>query len=153
MATAAKAKVNKPSRLPEWDLDDLYSGTEDPRLTKALTEADLLSNRFAKDYAGKVEQLSGEKLAQAITEYEVLSELMGRIGTYAYLVYAKKTSDPAMKQEMEIMHKDMGDMMKQCQQMREKMGKMSGMMQQGGTDKQPAAASSGSNAEDHKKHH
>jgi signal recognition particle GTPase len=65
----------------------------------------------------------------------------------------QKTSDPAMKQEMESMHKDMGDMMKQCQQMREKMGKMSGMMQQGGMDKQPAAAPSGSNAEDHKKHH
>ena len=52
------------------------------------------------NYAGKLAALAdggkgGKALAKAVREYEGLSDLMGRIVSYASLLYAADTSDPA----------------------------------------------------------
>ena len=49
---------------------------------------------FAKKYEGKVAEISGEELAQAIVEYEVIQELFGKLGSFASLVFAKNMSVP-----------------------------------------------------------
>ena len=50
-------------------------------------------------YAGKLAKLldggkGGAEIAQAVREYEALNDVMGRIVSYASLLYAADTSDP-----------------------------------------------------------
>ena len=85
--------------LPEWNLDDLYPGIESAAfrgdLERAFTEAQALAGR----YRGKLAELAGQpdgsaRLAEAVKAYESLSDLLGRIGAYAGLVYSGDTTDP-----------------------------------------------------------
>jgi oligoendopeptidase F len=74
--------------LPEWDLSDLYDGIHSSAIEQDKSRAQELADSFVADYAHKVEQLSAKELAQAIASCEVLSDLLGRLGSYAQLVYA-----------------------------------------------------------------
>ena len=84
--------------LPEWNLADLYAGMDDPALKRdlALSESDAAA--FEDTYKGKLESLakeSGAALAEAVVAFEKLDELMGRIISFAGLLHAGDTSDPA----------------------------------------------------------
>ncbi|CAN5264404.1 M3 family oligoendopeptidase [soil metagenome] len=94
-ASAAAAALGP---LPEWNLDDLYAGMDDPALKRdlALAESDALA--FETRFKGKLATLaaeSGAKLAEAVVAVEKLEELLGRIGSFAGLLHAGDTSDPA----------------------------------------------------------
>ena len=52
------------------------------------------ADAFAKDYEGKVAGLDGKTLGAAVARFEALSDLMGRIGSYAQLYYAQDQADP-----------------------------------------------------------
>ncbi|HXG77791.1 MAG TPA: M3 family oligoendopeptidase [Methyloceanibacter sp.] len=85
--------------LPEWNLADLYSGPEAPKLKSDLKTAEQAAAAMQDRYAGKLAALlnkgkGGDRLAQAVREYEALNDLMGRIVSYASLLYAADTSDP-----------------------------------------------------------
>jgi oligoendopeptidase F len=86
--------------LPEWNLGDLYSGPDAPALKADLQTSERTADAMHESYAGKLAALAdggkgGKALAKAVREYEVLSDLMGRIVSYASLLYAADTSDPA----------------------------------------------------------
>ena len=86
--------------LPEWNLADLYSGPDAPALKADLETSERTAEAMQENYAGKLAALAeggkgGKALAKAVREYEVLSDLMGRIVSYASLLYAADTSDPA----------------------------------------------------------
>jgi oligoendopeptidase F len=86
--------------LPEWRLDDLYSGMDSPAFAADSQQAVGKAKSFAATYRGKLEALArgegaGEKLGAAVKAYEALQDLIGRIISYAGLVYAGDTSDPA----------------------------------------------------------
>src|SRR6266850_2008081 len=80
--------------LPTWNLSDLYSSPTGPDLDADLKRAAADSESFAKDYEGKVAGLDGKALGAAVARFEVLSDLMGRIGSYASLYYAQDMADP-----------------------------------------------------------
>ena len=85
--------------LPEWNLADLYSGLEAPEIQHDLDHADSDSRSFETDYKGKLADLAGQpaggkRLAEAVRRYEVIEDLMGRLISYAGLVYASDTTDP-----------------------------------------------------------
>jgi len=84
--------------LPEWNLADLYPGIDSPELARDLTAAAERASEFERLWKGKLateaEQLSQGGLGEAIREYEALEELIGRLLSYASLVYAGDTSDP-----------------------------------------------------------
>ena len=80
--------------LPTWKLDDLYSSPTGPDLDADLRRATADAASFAADYEGKVASLDGRGLGGAIARYEALSDLMGRIGSYASLYYAQDMADP-----------------------------------------------------------
>jgi oligoendopeptidase F len=80
--------------LPTWKLEDLYSSPTGPDLDADLKRAAADAEAFAKDYEGKVAALDGKALGGAVARFETLSDLMGRIGSYASLYYAQNMADP-----------------------------------------------------------
>jgi oligoendopeptidase F len=86
--------------LPEWRLEDLYSGMDSPVFAADLTRASEDAKGFARSYRGRLDALArgeaaGARLGAAIRAYEAIQDLVGRIMSYAGLVYAGDTSDPA----------------------------------------------------------
>jgi oligoendopeptidase F len=87
-------------RLPEWNLTDLYSGIDDPRVKRDLDRADAYSVAFEEDFKGKLAAMAeapdaGKKLAHAVIRYEQLDDLLGRLISFAGLIHAGNTVDPA----------------------------------------------------------
>ncbi|WP_291684035.1 M3 family oligoendopeptidase [Bradyrhizobium sp.] len=99
---AAKTKNGyKPAKLPEWNLADLYSGIDAPEVTRDLEKMDADCVAFETDYKGKLaektaEQGGGAWLAEAVRRYEAIDDLAGRLGSYAGLVHAGDSVDPAI---------------------------------------------------------
>jgi oligoendopeptidase F len=106
---AAKAKTKHPpaaaggkpklGNLPEWNLADLYNGPDAPELKADLASSESAADAMQSRYAGKLAKLldggkGGAEIAQAVREYEALNDVMGRIVSYASLLYAADTSDP-----------------------------------------------------------
>lgn len=100
--SAAKTRNgNKPGRLPEWNLADLYSGIDAPEVTRDLEKMDADCVAFETDYKGKLaektaEQGGGAWLAEAVRCFEAIDDLAGRLGSYAGLVHAGDSVDPAI---------------------------------------------------------
>ncbi len=80
---------------PLWDLSDLYTSPDDPRLEADLAEATRAAETFDATYRGKLASLSGLELAQAITAYEAIEERLGRATSYAQLLYSADSTNPA----------------------------------------------------------
>ena len=95
MPDDGRAAPNAPS-LPCWDLSDLYPGPESPELAAALDRADADARGFAAAYAGKLAGLSGAGLAAAIGAYEKIEEVLGRVMSYAQLLFSGDSNDPAI---------------------------------------------------------
>jgi oligoendopeptidase F len=81
--------------LPDWNLSDLYAGSNDARIEVDLTAAQEGARAFAVRYQGRLAGLSGAELAGALTEYEKLQESMGRASSYAQLLFAADSNNPA----------------------------------------------------------
>ncbi|MBM3520706.1 MAG: M3 family oligoendopeptidase, partial [Alphaproteobacteria bacterium] len=81
--------------LPEWNLADLYAAPDDPKSAADLKRGETEAKTFAERYRGKLAGLTGEALAAALTQYESLSDLLGRVGSYAQLHYVGDTTDSA----------------------------------------------------------
>jgi oligoendopeptidase F len=86
--------------LPEWNLDDLYCGLDDPAIKRDLDHTDAECAAFEDAYKGKLAALAaapdgGAALAAAVRRYEAIDDLMGRLGSFAGLVHAGNTVDPA----------------------------------------------------------
>jgi oligoendopeptidase F len=89
MADAAQSKLaGDLGPLPEWNLADLYPGTDSKALGDDLDDAARDAKVFKERYAGKVASQTGPELGGAIAEYERLDEILGRVMSYAQLVYA-----------------------------------------------------------------
>ncbi len=82
--------------LPEWNLADLYPGTQSPQLLADLQKAAQDAVAFESSWKGTLATLAAEGgLVEPIRALEVLEELMGRIVSYAGLLYSGDTTDPA----------------------------------------------------------
>jgi oligoendopeptidase F len=84
--------------LPEWNLSDLYPAMDAPQLARDLEQAATDSLAFETRWKGKLAEEAAKGgatgLGQCLREYEALEELIGRIVSYAALVYAGNTTDP-----------------------------------------------------------
>nr|WP_237181046.1 M3 family oligoendopeptidase [Roseomonas haemaphysalidis] len=81
--------------MPVWDLSDLYAGPADPVLEADLQRSTAESAAFQAAHAGKLADLPGDALAAAIATYERIEEVLGRIMSYAQLVFAGDAQDAA----------------------------------------------------------
>ena len=87
-------------KLPEWNLADLYAGIDDPQVKADLDRAQTEAVEFEQAYKGKLASLAdgpnaGGALAEPVKRYEALGDLLGRLGSFAGLVHAGNTIDPA----------------------------------------------------------
>jgi len=86
---------NQFGNLPEWDLDDLYPGQDSPEFKAALKKAEADAAAFESGFKGKLDELAkAGRLIEAVKAYEGLSDLSGRLGSFAYLNYVRNTADP-----------------------------------------------------------
>ncbi|MFM7422187.1 MAG: M3 family oligoendopeptidase, partial [Alphaproteobacteria bacterium] len=83
------------ANLPVWDLSDLYKAPDDPALTRDLDRAEADARAFSAKLAGRLGAISGNELAAAIAEYEAIEEVLGRVMSYAQLVFSGDAEDPA----------------------------------------------------------
>ncbi len=74
--------------LPTWDLSDLYPAPDSAALQADLAEADKAAREFKDRHTGKLAASPGSELAAAITEYERIEEILGRIMSYAQLLFS-----------------------------------------------------------------
>src|SRR5690348_1663624 len=99
-ATAKSKAAPKTGKLPEWNLADLYSGIDAPEVARDLSKMDADCVAFETDYKGKLAEFTarddgGSWLAEAVKRYEAIDDLAGRLGSYAGLVHAGDSVDPA----------------------------------------------------------
>lgn len=80
--------------LPVWDLSDLYPAPDSAAVSADLTRSEREAQSFSATYAGTLAKLSGEALAEAIAAYERIEERLGRVMSYAQLLFAAQSSDP-----------------------------------------------------------
>jgi hypothetical protein len=78
---------------------DLYEAPDAATLKADLAQSEQAADAMQARYAGKLAALldggkGGAELARAVREFEALNDIMGRIVSYASLLYAADTSDP-----------------------------------------------------------
>ncbi|EFI52397.1 M3 family oligoendopeptidase [Afipia sp. 1NLS2] len=98
---AAKKAVKKTAKLPEWNLGDLYSSITAPEIARDLDKLDADCVAFEAAYKGKIADAlskpgAGEWLAEAVKSFEAIDDLAGRLISYAGLIHAGDTVDPAI---------------------------------------------------------
>src|ERR1700693_3715217 len=89
------------AKLPEWNLADLYSGIDAPEVPRDLQSMDTECVAFETDFKGKLAEHTageggGQWLAEAVRRYEAIDDLAGRLGSYAGLIHAGDSVDPAI---------------------------------------------------------
>jgi len=73
------------NKMPAWDLTDFYKGTDDPQIKKDLETYRKSAIKFAKDYKGKLANLSAAEFAKVLQDIEKRSKIASRLGGFAYL--------------------------------------------------------------------
>ncbi|MFD0857639.1 M3 family oligoendopeptidase [Roseovarius aquimarinus] len=91
----ASAKGRDLGNLPEWDLSDLYTAPDAPELKRDMDWLEAECAAFAADYEGKLEGLDAAGLLKCIERNEAISNIAGRIMSYAGLRYYQLTTDAA----------------------------------------------------------
>jgi len=79
--------------LPEWNLDDLYTGEDAAELKRDLDWLEDACARFATDYEGELQALDAAGLLECVLRNEKINQIAGRIMSYAGLRYYQLTTD------------------------------------------------------------
>jgi oligoendopeptidase F len=77
-------------------LTDLFPAADSPVLTGTLDRADREAQAFAEAHAGRLAGLSGAELAAVLEDYQRLEETMGRVMSYAQLLFSGDGTDAAI---------------------------------------------------------
>jgi len=81
------------SEAPRWDLSDLFAGPDDPRAKALLDEAASEAVKLEATYKGRLAALTGDELGELVSAYERLQEKLGRVSSYASLLFAAHRDD------------------------------------------------------------
>lgn len=95
VSTISNEKITMTSNqnVPNWSLTDLFTSYNHPDVQLYLDALSKEIAKFAAAYKAKVTKLNGIELLNAIQAYEALSDKIGKISAYAYLIYAQDRSD------------------------------------------------------------
>ncbi|HEX3517534.1 MAG TPA: M3 family oligoendopeptidase [Solirubrobacteraceae bacterium] len=78
-----------------WDLEPLLDGEGQAGVERRLDEALERSKAFSQRYGGKLADIDGAALQEAMSELATIHGLVGRAGYYAALRFSTDTADPA----------------------------------------------------------
>ncbi len=95
MSTVATEPTDPDLAQAAWDLEPLLDGEGEAGVERRMQDALTRAQAFAESYAGKLGELDGAGLAQAMRELAEIYELVGRAGTYAGLRFSTDTANPA----------------------------------------------------------
>jgi oligoendopeptidase F len=76
-----------------WDLSDLYTGGDDPRIEQDVEETDSTAAAFRERYYGKIAELSAGELREAIEERQRIESIFTRAIYFAHLNYSTNMND------------------------------------------------------------
>ena len=79
--------------LPSWNLADLYAAPDSPLVEADLTGASVDALAFQNAFAGRLAQLSGRDLATAMDRFQDIDEVLGRVMSYAQLLFSADSTD------------------------------------------------------------
>jgi oligoendopeptidase F len=80
-----------------WDLGDLFGGHDDRAIEATLNECRARAEKFAEKFRPLLENpesLAASAVYDALNELEIIYEALGRVGSYAGLLYAADTTKP-----------------------------------------------------------
>tara|TARA_A100001011_G_scaffold186701_1_gene195292 strand:- start:891 stop:2675 length:1785 start_codon:yes stop_codon:yes gene_type:complete len=87
-----KKKIIEETRLPSWNLSDLYKSTNSPEIDFDLKQLDELSSSFNKKYKGRIKKINNKKFLELINNLETIERLSGRLISFAYLNYCEQVN-------------------------------------------------------------
>ncbi|MBI3316346.1 MAG: M3 family oligoendopeptidase [Candidatus Omnitrophica bacterium] len=82
-----------------WDLSDLYTSIQDPKIASDLKEAEVMALDLESRYKPRFEKADGSLsswMPVFLKDYKTLVTLMTRLGVFAHLSFAAETHDPAL---------------------------------------------------------
>ncbi len=94
----SKAHAGELGDLPEWDLGALYAGIDDPQFVADFSEVERAAKEFAATWQGRLASVDGAAFGVAIRAYEAIEETLGRILSFASLVYVTNMDDAGLAQ-------------------------------------------------------
>lgn len=94
----------------KWDLSDLYPSQDHPSVESDRKQLEENVERFTKKYKGKIASLDTITFASAMADYEHLLTLMGKLGSYAHLLWTTNTEDPGYGKFMQSVREFMSEL-------------------------------------------
>lgn len=86
--------------VSQWDLSALFKSQE--QLERFIVAHTRRTKQFAKQYEGKLQEVEAETFCDVIKEYEAIIEGIARVMTYAFLCFAKDTTQGDMYAKYEM---------------------------------------------------
>jgi len=77
----------------QWNLTDLYSGYDDPRIEQDINFCQDEAKAINSEYADRVEKLTAEDLNALVARLEKFETRLGKLFTFAFLNFATHTHD------------------------------------------------------------
>lgn len=77
--------LQKQEGLPVWNLSSLFKSEADAKNYLPLVSTKV--KNFEERYKGKILTLEAEEILESIKQYEIISDDLGKLGSYAYLTY------------------------------------------------------------------
>lgn len=96
MSTAVSAE-SRTAESVRWDLAELFSGLDDPRIEEVLKSTQEKADLFSKEYKGNLATLTPARLLAALQEKETLITPLYKLSQYIHLLYAIDTADDPTK--------------------------------------------------------
>ncbi len=83
------------SKGVRWDLSDLYGGLNDTQIAKDIETAKTRAVQFESEFRGKINSpdSTAPTVLRAVEEIESISETLGKLLSFAYLMFAGDTSN------------------------------------------------------------
>ena len=77
-----------------WDLSDLFSSHDDPRIEGSLDDCRAEAEGFALRYRGKIAALGPDDLLSALKQLEQIEDTLSRVANYSSLLYSADSAKP-----------------------------------------------------------
>jgi len=97
----SEKKTSNGAETIYWDLSDLYTSGEDPNIRKDQHRLRDLASTFAARYRGTLATAHAGELAEALRTYEEINDLLGKMGSFAYLQWSTNTENISYGQLMQ----------------------------------------------------